>query len=69
MNQPQITRRILTTGEHQTILELRWFALAGSYLIEAVGTGDSPEAAETSARLLLGQARAELNEVTAKETV
>lgn len=61
----KVTHRIIYSGEHEAIIELRWHAQTGSFLIEAVGLGSSPEAAETSAKLMLGQARAKLNEVTA----
>ena len=64
----KVSHRIVN-GQHETIIQLHWYAQAGTFLVEAVGLGNSPEAAETSARLLLGQARAKLNEVTAKETV
>lgn len=62
----KVSHRIVN-GQHETIIQLHWYAQAGNYLVEAVGLGNSPEAAETSARLLLGQARAQLNTISAEE--
>jgi hypothetical protein len=60
----KITHRSIE-GQHEATIQLYWYAQTGSFLIEAVGNGSSPEAAEASAKLMLGQARAKLNEVTA----
>lgn len=63
----KVSHRVTARGEHEAIIELRWYAVAGSYLVEAVGLGTSLEDAEKNARLLLGQARAELSKATTEE--
>jgi hypothetical protein len=63
----KVSHRVTAKGEHEAIIELRWYAQTGTFLVEAVGLGNSPEAAETSARLMLGQARAELSKATTEE--
>ena len=63
----KITRRTTSIGEHEAILDIDWFAGTGSFSIRATGIGSSPEAAEKLARLMLGQARAELAKATTEE--
>lgn len=65
----EITNRKAPTGDdYECIIVVRWYAaVVGNLFMEFVGFGPTPEAAEVSARLMLGQGRSKLNEVTAKE--
>lgn len=63
----KVSHRVTANGEHEAIIELRWYAQAGNFLVEAVGLGSTSEAAEANAKLLLGQARSELFRATTEE--
>lgn len=60
----KITRSTPCAGLHETEMLTEWYAAIGSFRVRVAGVGETQDEADTNARLLLGQARAQLIQET-----
>jgi hypothetical protein len=58
------TTRNKTNDGVETTIHVQWFAATGYFTVQAVGLGPDTGIADSNARLMLGQARAQLIQET-----